>query len=81
MYFFFFFFNNCDFQPGFRDDYNAITTTFVMTLGEINKEDLFDSEVDLHPHEEVASILFLMFIFLMPMVLINLTVSCKKSVA
>ena len=46
-----------------------------MTLGEINKSDLFDTGMDLYPFEEVALVLFLLFIFLMPMVLINLTVS------
>ena len=45
-----------------------------MTLGEINKADLFDSGQSLENYEEIANIVFIAFLFLMPMVLINLTV-------
>ena len=49
-----------------------------MTLGEINKSDLLDSENSLHPFESIANILMVIFLFLMPMVLINLTVRRGK---
>ncbi|XP_072044953.1 transient receptor potential cation channel subfamily A member 1-like [Amphiura filiformis] len=45
-----------------------------MTLGEINKSDLFDSGESLEPYTEIAYIIFVCFLFLMPMVLINLTI-------
>ncbi|XP_072018517.1 transient receptor potential cation channel subfamily A member 1-like isoform X2 [Amphiura filiformis] len=61
-------------NPSFRGEWEAIITTFVMTLGEINKGDLLDSGESLYPFELVANILVVTFLFLMPMVLINLTV-------
>ncbi|XP_072034633.1 uncharacterized protein [Amphiura filiformis] len=70
-------FQNRDFQEtneAFRSEWSSIITTFVMTLGEINKSDLLDTGVSLHPFDEVANFLVLIFLFLMPMVLINLTI-------
>ena len=51
-----------------------------MTLGEINKADLLDSGQSLEPYEEIANIVFIAFLFLMPMVLINLTVRLHWSI-
>ena len=62
-------------QDSFRNEWSSIITTFVMTLGEINKSDLLDTGVSLYPFEGIANILLVIFLFLMPMVLINLTVS------
>ena len=67
--------SNSALQPSFRDEWASIVTTFVMTLGEINKADLLDTDEPLHPFTDVAYVLVVLFLFLMPMVLINLTVS------
>ncbi|XP_072032763.1 transient receptor potential cation channel subfamily A member 1-like [Amphiura filiformis] len=62
-------------NPAFKTEWKSIVTTFVMTLGEINKSDILDdTDVDLAPFEEVANVLMVIFLFVMPMVLINLTI-------
>ncbi|XP_072042762.1 transient receptor potential cation channel subfamily A member 1-like [Amphiura filiformis] len=62
-------------NPAFKTEWKSIVTTFVMTLGEINKSDILDDiDVDLAPFEEVANVLMVIFLFVMPMVLINLTI-------
>ncbi|XP_072042795.1 transient receptor potential cation channel subfamily A member 1-like [Amphiura filiformis] len=62
-------------NPAFKTEWKSIVTTFVMTLGEINKSDILDdTDIDLGPFEEVANVLMVIFLFVMPMVLINLTI-------
>ncbi|XP_022091401.1 transient receptor potential cation channel subfamily A member 1-like isoform X2 [Acanthaster planci] len=58
----------------FRSPGDALLTTFVMTLGEINKSDIFDAGISLSPFEHAGHILFILFLFMMPMVLMNLTI-------
>ena len=45
-----------------------------MLLGEINKDDIFSPDFDLAPFHELVRVMFCFFLFLMPMVLANLTV-------
>ncbi|XP_054762967.2 transient receptor potential cation channel subfamily A member 1-like [Lytechinus pictus] len=52
----------------------AFMSTMTMMLGEMNKDDIFNEENDLTPYEVTSYFCFLVFIFLMPMVLNNLTI-------
>ncbi|XP_038064294.1 transient receptor potential cation channel subfamily A member 1-like isoform X2 [Patiria miniata] len=58
----------------FRTPGDALLTTLVMTLGEISKADIFDGGVSLVPFQNCSYFLFLLFLFMMPMVLTNLTI-------
>ncbi|XP_033631150.1 transient receptor potential cation channel subfamily A member 1-like [Asterias rubens] len=57
----------------FKDVPSSLLTTFVMTLGELNKADIFESD-PIGPFDAVAYTIFVIFLFFMPIVLINLTV-------
>eukprot|EP00057_Strongylocentrotus_purpuratus_P023314 XP_011677788.1 PREDICTED: transient receptor potential cation channel subfamily A member 1 [Strongylocentrotus purpuratus] len=52
----------------------AFMSVLTMMLGEMNKDDIFNEETDLTPYTVTAYIVFLVFVFLMPMVLNNLTI-------
>ena len=60
-------------QVPFRSAPESFLTTFVMTLGEVGKADIFES-TSLEPFLDVSYFLFVTFLFMMPMVLVNLTV-------
>ncbi|XP_041474154.1 transient receptor potential cation channel subfamily A member 1-like [Lytechinus variegatus] len=59
---------------GFTDERLSVIATFTMLLGEINRGDIFNQRIDLEPFAMLTELIFCIFIFLMPMVLANLTI-------
>eukprot|EP00057_Strongylocentrotus_purpuratus_P003130 XP_003725986.1 PREDICTED: transient receptor potential cation channel subfamily A member 1 [Strongylocentrotus purpuratus] len=59
---------------GFTDERLSVIATFTMLLGEINRGDIFNARIDLEPFAMLTELIFCIFIFLMPMVLANLTI-------
>lgn len=62
---------------GFTDERLSVIATFTMLLGEINRGDIFNARIDLEPFAMLTELIFCIFIFLMPMVLANLTVCIR----
>ncbi|XP_054762961.2 transient receptor potential cation channel subfamily A member 1-like [Lytechinus pictus] len=58
----------------FSDNTYSFLSVITMMLGEFNKDDIFNEDVSLKPYGVTVYILFLAFLFLMPMVLNNLTI-------
>ncbi|XP_077862816.1 uncharacterized protein LOC102805597 [Saccoglossus kowalevskii] len=52
----------------------ALIKTFVMTIGEFDYADIFHTDTSLEPFEASSRIVFVIFLFLMPIVLINLMI-------
>lgn len=62
-------------QYRFASSEQSFLSVITMMLGELNKDDIFNAEQSLAPFGVIVYILFIVFLFLMPMVLNNLTVS------
>ncbi|XP_070579658.1 transient receptor potential cation channel subfamily A member 1-like [Ptychodera flava] len=59
----------------FSTPWDAAMKVLVMTIGELDYADMFhNDEVDTEPFETAAQVLFVVFLFLMPIVLMNLMV-------
>ena len=61
------------FQPAFTDPWSAILNVLTMTLGEIEFVDNFVKE-KFGPFQADVNILLVIFLFIMPIVLMNLMV-------
>ena len=62
-------------QNEFLMIWSSLLTVFVMTMGEVNFGDMFLPQSRLTPFRWDANILLMFFLFIMPIVLVNLLVS------
>ncbi|XP_077979567.1 transient receptor potential cation channel subfamily A member 1-like [Glandiceps talaboti] len=61
-------------EEAFANILDSILKVFVMTIGEIDYVDIFHSGISLYPFNTISHVLFVIFLFLMPIVLMNLLV-------
>ncbi|XP_054762960.2 transient receptor potential cation channel subfamily A member 1-like [Lytechinus pictus] len=58
----------------FSTSEQSFLTVITMMLGEFNKDDIFNADQSLAPYGVMVYVLFMTFLFLMPMVINNLTI-------